>query len=245
MNAHVVVMPVRTNVHMTRRAIESCLRQSIDGGVVLNVIDNGSDDGCGPYLRSLQCGIILQTYATPQNLHRIWNQSIRLAFGRLGAEHVLVVNNDIVLRPDTYRLLLEDGGLFVTGIGVDTIEGTYHANPSARSPHPSFSCFLIRRECWDRVGPFEETYHIYYGDNSYHVRMHRAGIDARQIDVPFYHVGSGTLKSVNPETREKLFRLSDEDKGTFERQYGCLPTTEAYDRLFHPDSFGSIRAVTS
>lgn len=231
-------MVVRAHLPMTRAAVESCLRQSIQGGVMLNVIDNASQD-CGPYLRSLQGNILLQSYGTPRNLHKLWNQALGLAFGRLGAEHALVVNNDVVLRPDTYRLLVADGSLFVTGIGVGTIEETYRVAPSARSLHPDFSCFLMRKECWERVGPFEECYAIYAGDCAYHVRMHRMGVEARSIDVPFYHVGSGTLKHVDSETRDEIQRIADGDRETFVKRHGCAVGTEAYDALFLPSAFGA------
>lgn len=238
MQGNVIVMPVRAGIAMTRRAVESALRQHVDGGVVLNAIDNGSTDGCAAYLRALNGSVILQTYARPQNLHRVWNQALRLAFEKLHVEHVLVINNDVVLRPDTYRSLLADGGMFVTGVGVDTIEGTYQANPLSRSPHPHFSCFLMRKVCWDRVGAFEESYYAYAGDCSYHVRMHRAGIDAHSIDLPFYHVGSGTLKSVDHKTRDEIQGLADADRATFEKQYGCAIGSDAYGKLFDPMMFG-------
>ena len=54
----------------------------------------------------------------PYSVSHAWNVLIRETL-RIGADHVLVCNNDIELHPATYRLLLADGGDFVTPMGMD------------------------------------------------------------------------------------------------------------------------------
>jgi len=92
----------------------------------------------------------------------ILEPGLRWAFSK-GAEHVLVVNNDVLLRPDTYRLLVADGSLFVTAVASDDPDcvkpvqqpsGRWdyaEPDPAGKRPHPTMSCFLIRRECWVKV----------------------------------------------------------------------------------------------
>jgi len=232
---NVVIVPIRVNLQMTKHCIDSLDAQDIADGVVTYLIDNGTDDGCGPWIRA-QEGITV-AYTRPKGLSQVWNRALHHVFDELHLPHVLVVNNDTVLRSDTYRLLVEDGGPFVTGVGVGMMEqmGFQECDAAGvltRRPHPDFSCFLIRREVWDTIGSFDEDMVTWCSDCSYHVRMYRAGIDAACISVPFYHIASGTLKHVDPETHEALCRQSDADREAFRRKYNCLPGTPEYTELF-------------
>lgn len=232
-----VVMPVVAGYEMTRRCVRSVLAQDID--VHLLAIDNGSTDGTGAYLRSLPVQRVTTiTYNPAVSLHHAWNQALTLAFNASAAP-VLVINNDVVLRPDTFSLLEADGGLFVTGVGVGTMEQmgfmeVTAANVPTRSPHPSFSCFLIRRECWERAGQFDEDFWVYCGDGDYHLRMDKAGIEAYSISVPFYHEISGTLKAVPRAQHEEICRRADADRATFVRKYGfAIGSPEYYASFTH------------
>lgn len=229
---NLVIMPVLLGQEMTRRAIASVERQSIAHGATLMAIDNGSQDGCGPYLRSIRDGIILQSYTAPKSLHAVWNAALRFAFDQLHLPYALVINNDVVLRHDTMRLLAEDGGPFVTGVSVDKPEDTYTTDPSARSPHPCFSCFLIRKEVWDAVGEFDEGLWAYCGDASYHLKMERAGIFAYSIGIPFLHIGSGTIKNADPAQRDYLLKLAEADRSLFERKHGFKVGSDEYYAQF-------------
>jgi GT2 family glycosyltransferase len=226
---NLIILPIRVSVDMTRKCISSLLQQDIP--VKILAIDNGSEDGCAQYLRSCW-GVQIITYPRPMGLSRLWNNCLEMSFEHMKLEHVLVVNNDTVLRPDTYRLLLEDGGSFVTGVGVDTAAKTLRADPSSKRPHPDFSCFMIRRECWETTGRFDESMMTWASDNDYHVRMFRAGIDAHCISLPFYHVASGTLKHLDGEIKQALYRQSDKDRERFREKYGCSPGTPEYEALF-------------
>jgi len=225
---HLIVIPVLTGPHMTARCIDSALAQDVDDVKVL-VIDNGSRD-CGPMLRSYGGRITLVSYSMPRSLNVVWNMTLDLAFRSLRLDHALVINNDTVLRPDTYRLLRDDGGLFVTGVSVDTMQAMKHADVTSKSPHPGFSCFLIRSECWNRVGRFDERYWAYASDGDMHLRMDRMGIDAYALAVPFYHEVSGTLKHVDDVTRDQLCKRADADRETFRQTYGfSIGSPEYYD----------------
>jgi len=218
---------------MTRACIESALAQDI-GDVWLYAIDNASDDGTGDYLRTLGVRTTVVGHRKPQGLHKVWNEALTLAFDSLLLPHALVVNNDVILRTDTYRHLRDDGGLFVTGVGVGTYEEMKACDPTCKSPGPSFSCFLIRRECWERVGEFDEGMHAHCGDGDYHLRMHALGIEACSIAVPFGHVGSATIKYAEPEERDRLCRQADADRAYFMQKWGCaIGSDDYYQRLAH------------
>ena len=241
---NLVIVPVRVNLPMTARCVESAHNQDIP--VTLMCIDNGTTDGCGPWLRANSD--IVVSFTRPKGLSCVWNRMLAYAFDTLRLPWALVMNNDTILRPDTYRLLVEDGGSFVTAVGVSSmaqmgwIEGSpLGVNQSnevcvnltlTRRPHPDFSCFLIRHEVWERDGGFDEHMVSWCSDCDYHVRMYRAGIPACCISIPFYHIASGTLKHVDPETHEALCRQSDRDREAFCMKYGCLPGTPEYTELF-------------
>lgn len=227
-----IVMPIYNQLALTRDAIASCLAQDIAGGVrVLCVIDRG-DDGVTQWLRAQ--GRAMQVVEAPGcGVSKAWNLALSHVFDTLGGEHTLVVNSDVRLRPDTYRRLVDDGGKFVTCVGTSSGAKFPGGEPTGkRRPHPDFSNFLIRRECWELVGRFDENLRIYCGDGSYHLRMHRAGIEAYCLDIPFWHYASGTLKHTDPEDRERILKQAQADREEFARMYGCQMGSPEYYDLF-------------
>ncbi len=107
------------------------------------------------------------------------------------------------------------------------------ANPTASRPHPDFSCFLIRRWVWEKVGPFDERYLIAYcEDADYHVRMHRAKVDAKCIDIPFLHHAAATINSLPVWERERVERQADLNRALFKKEYGCEVGSAEYYALF-------------
>ena len=161
------LVPVRNNLHLTMAAVKTFLAQDIPVRVLL--IDNGSTDGTAEWARSRHPQVVYVRKDPPLSVAQSWNRGLTLLFNDTRNQHVLVCNNDIELRPDTYRLLLEDGGGFVTGVGVDSrgqIDPDSTTQPKdrvdvatlSRSPHPHFSCYLIRRSVWETVGKFDEGF---------------------------------------------------------------------------------------
>jgi glycosyltransferase involved in cell wall biosynthesis len=237
---NVIIVPVVRGRQMTRECIESALAQDI-GDVWLYVIDNASTDGTGEYLRTLGVRTTLVSHMRPVSLHKVWNEALTLAFDSLRLPFALVVNNDVILRTDTYRHLRDDGGLFVTGVGVGTQDEMASCDPSSRSPHPSFSCFLMRRECWERLGEFDEGMYAFAGDGDYHLRMHAEGIEAYSIAVPFGHVGSATINLAEPEERDQLCKQADRDRAYFKSKWNCEIGSDEYYKRFSPTTHNVYR----
>jgi GT2 family glycosyltransferase len=175
------------------------------------LIDNGSTDSTQKGAKEL----------TEMEYHRneeMWGFQKSVNFGikhffrkEYGFDYVLVLNNDIVLHEDAILQLVkrfEQGGVgMVTCLDVSGEMNGAHKHPSKiseiktnekdtcpESPHPNFSAFMINRECWDKVGEFDEVFApAYYEDNDMHYRMNLAGIKA--VCYPpamFYHYGSRT-----------------------------------------------------
>src|SRR5215467_11592086 len=225
-----IVMPVYNNLALTREAVRSCLAQDIGDVRELVVVDKG-DDGVLPWLRTQPVDVI----SLPQcGVTKAWNTALTSIFGGLRLPHALVVNNDIKLRPDAYRLLVEDGGQFVTCVG--TSSGAEWPGgqplPSRKRPHPDFSCFLIRRECWQKVGSFDPSLRIYTSDGDYHLRMHKAGVTAYCLDLPFWHAASATLKNADAPERDRILKIAGEDREAFARKWGFTMGSDEYYQAF-------------
>lgn len=228
---------------LTRNAVATFLAQDIEGGVKLLVINNASTDNTVQWLTSIASKddrIHTMHFSDQRSVAECWNRGLAWIFAQ-GADRALVVNNDVELRPDTYRLLLADGGPFVTAVGVNTREQMMETlEPEKRRNRPDFSCWLMQREVWDMGMRFDEGFRIaWFEDNAMHVEMHRNGISAYCIGVPFYHIGSGTLKNTSEAERLRFHEAFDHNKERFRQMYGCYPSdTAAYDALFDPSMFG-------
>lgn len=220
------IMLCRNAIELTKVAVRSVMEQDIP--VQLRVVDNGSSDGTDEFFKLLPN---YTRFNPPLGVSAGWNFALTTVFRQ--SDHALVVNNDVVLRSDTYRSLLEDGGDFVTAVSVDDIKGIEGEWRNSRRPHPDFSCFMIRREVWEKVGGFDESMVLYVSDGDYHLRMHQAGIEAYTIGIPFYHYASGTLKSASAAEKAAISRQADRDRDTFERKWGCRMGSPEYYKLFN------------
>jgi len=231
-----IVVVARNNLSLLKQAVASFNAQDVEGGVRVMCVDNGSTDGVPHYLH--QHGEIDAIHNMPQRgVSHAWNQALRYVFSLAGArrvERVLVCNSDVVLRPDTWRRLADERAQFVTAVGTDDprlIASPYpEPRPDARRPHPDFSCFMISRECYTLVGPFDENFKGAYGEDSdMHVRMHDAGIEAYCIDLPFLHVGGGaqTVKRADETEQRRITKQAAANRAYFLKKWGFpIPTPE-------------------
>lgn len=260
-----VLMLVRNNMAITREAVESVLAQSAP--VRLLIINNGSVDGATQYVNSLlghDERIVAMHFAPGKGVAESWNIGLRYIWEQ-GAGHAIVVNNDVILRHDTYELLLADGGEFVTAVGV---RGQHYGErrdglrvfkdnrgvevfpagvgPNKR-PHPDFSAWLIRKHAWDVVGELDENFRGGMGEDcDYHVRLHKAGITAISLDLPFYHHGSATIKNAQPREARSIADQAGRNRAYFREKWGCdLGSTEYYHDIFGHDAPGDdVPAMT-
>jgi GT2 family glycosyltransferase len=234
MNGSILII-ARNNLHLTKLAVKSAMAQDVICDVL--VIDNASTDGTRDWLKTKPVAV---SYMPKQkSLSYCWNMGIK-AFWGIKAEAVLVLNNDVIITPDTYRTLAATMLPFVTAVGVND-EAQLHKVSGLTNdymletarPHPDFSAFMIRKYVTDIVGWFDESYFpAYCEDCQYHVRMHRAGVQALCINVPFLHMGAQTLANAEPGEASRIRRYADDNREKFRREFGCLPGTPEYERLF-------------
>ena len=223
---HPVLILTHNALELTNRALSSIFGQDIP--VHVFVVDNNSTDGTVPYLEELGCQVFAAKW--DMGVSRAWNYGLGYFFQQ-GEDHVLVVNNDVILRPETYSELILDGGLFVTGVGVNESEQFTANFIKTIRPNPDFSCFLMKREAWEKVGMFDESMILYASDCDYHVRMHKEGIEAYTIGMPFFHTASGTIKR-NPEEAGRIIEQANRDRIAFYEKWGVGIGTPEYYELF-------------
>jgi GT2 family glycosyltransferase len=231
-----VACVARNNLHLTKLAIKSALAQDYPCDVLL--IDNASTDGTSAWAGTKPIAYV-QT-RNQESLAACWNFALKLKGHR---EHVLIMNNDAEIHSSTYRLLLAHGGPFVTCVSVNSVtqlhgqQGTetdyVKELRAGERPHPDFSCFLIRRSVVEKVGLFDEDcWPAYTEDSRYHVRMHRAGVRAVCIDLPFLHHGASTLKNASEAEKIQIEHGAHKNRERFKELYGCYPGTPEYEELF-------------
>jgi GT2 family glycosyltransferase len=228
-NMNPVLMLCRNSLELTKRAVRTVLEQDVP--VSLYVIDNDSTDGTLEFLKENR---IKHWHMSPaKGVSASWNFGLDYLFNTAMCRKVLVINNDVELRPDTYRALGRSALPFVTAVSVGDPAQLEWDEVDRLRPHPDFSCFLIRQQVWETVGRFDESMRHYCSDGDYHLRMHKAGIDACTIGVPFFHYASGTLKNATAEERRAIEMQADADRDTFQAKWGVKIGSPEYYRLFN------------
>ena len=110
-------------------------------------------------------------------------------------------------------------------------------DPNAKRPHPDFSCFLIRKSLYEKVGPFDENFKIAFcEDGDYDLRMYAAGVRAYCIDLPYLHHGSMTVKNAEVEEVKRIQAQAEKNREYFYKKHGVhMGSEEYYKRLDKSD----------
>jgi GT2 family glycosyltransferase len=229
-----VVILTMNNLEMNKQCVAAVQGQDVQ--TKLFIYDNGSTDGTAEWVQSLGVTCCLAT--ENKGVSRGWNQMLNFIFSN-GYDHALVINSDAFLPPWMYRRLLRYEAPFVTGIAVDQeVKEEPPFDIRDVNEHPDFSCFLIRRDAWETVGPFDETMKIYASDCSWHIEAHFKGVRLLKSNSPYYHVNSQTLKRATPEVRAAIEVQADKDRQRLRDKWGVVPGTQEYQALFSPENFG-------
>lgn len=248
-----IIVTTHNGLPLTKACMKTLLAQN--GSPPILAIDNASTDGTYRWLKTQPVDSMYGHYGS---VSEMWNTALRYAWSQ-GFERALVVNNDTELGPETYEYLATSTSmeehyanhyLFATCVSVSVpeqnihpaLEWSYHIRP-----HPDFSCFMIHKKCTEIVGWFDENYRLAYGEDcDYHVRMHRAGVEAVCLDIPFLHHGASTIKGAPTEEQERIQRQAERNRQRFFDTYGAhIGVPEEYETLFTPETFGINRAVSA
>tara|TARA_R110000868_G_scaffold167806_1_gene402265 strand:- start:880 stop:1620 length:741 start_codon:yes stop_codon:yes gene_type:complete len=237
-----ILLLAKDNLALTKECLKSLRAQTVP--CELLVINNASSDGTKQWLRT-QRGIRVMTFEEQRSVAACWNEGMRWAWSQ-GYTEVLSVNNDTELLPETYQTLsdwaaADDGRTtgMVTCVSRREREELAYERPFTSRPNPDFSCYLLQRWAWEKVGGFDEDYLIAFGEDCrFHAESWRKGIRCECISLPFLHHGSQTIKQADEIERRRIGRQADKNRELFYQTYGERIGTEGYDRLFTAETFG-------
>lgn len=101
--------------------------------------------------------------------------------------------------------------------------------------HPCFSGFMISKEGWDKVGPFDEEFKpCYFEDNDYHYRINLAGMKAIVLPTAmFYHYGSKTQLEALPGEVICPGPMFENNRAYYIRKWGGQPGMERFNVAFN------------
>lgn len=208
-----------------RRMLETCLsslkRQTVQNFKV-TVVDNGSDDGSGVYVRENFPGVDLLEFSTNRGFSVAVNEGIEN--GRLPL--VLLLNNDTELDERCLEVLLESSAAediydmfalkmlafhersLLDGAGDGVMRGGVgYRLGTMENDGPSYclkkevfgacaGAALYRRSLFEKIGLFDEDFFAYLEDVDFNMRAARNG--SRCLYLPkavVYHIGSASSGS--------------------------------------------------
>lgn len=229
-----VLILTRNCLDLTKRCVESVRKQDIPAHIY--IYDNGSTDKTCGWLEA-ETGKDFGWSGSPVNdgVSIGWNIGLDYLFDHLKAEHVLVLNNDVILPAYAYSEFIGYSVPFVSGTEtreVFQIGPLYDYERKPLTYGPDFSCFLIRRECWKRIGNFDIAMKIWCSDCDYDVRARKLGMPLWKSSTLYYHERASTSRLASQAERRELARIGDADRAAFKTKWGCLPGTLEYEELF-------------
>lgn len=185
-------------------------------------------------------------------LAKSWNYAIKRLCVDEGYDAVIIMNDDVVLRPTTgmelamalleqqYRmgydreLLLisarhaNHGDMFTDEVNWKLL----NAKKPEFQPGPDFSCFATTRKLLDVIGPFDEHFNpAYYEDNDMHRRIQLAGFEAYAF-APYWHYRSMTVRTSN-ERAAMMAAAQARGRDYYIAKWGGIPGQETYVTPFN------------
>jgi GT2 family glycosyltransferase len=179
-----------------------------------------------------------------------WNQGVEWGLER-AFTHFIIANNDILVGPNAIqamytRMKREPAVLLCSAVDVIrevpvpqfVLDETKDVNkkPDTEAPHPNFSCFMINRECVEKVGMFDEGFFpAYFEDNDFHYRLKLAGGNDCAIantTAVFIHYGSRT-QNQNAGAPIVPGEMFQKNRGYFITKWGGEPTREKFTHPFN------------
>ena len=198
-----IVIPVRDQIHLTQSMVEQLIGQP--GWDKCWIFDNGSEDDTWQYLMEVseQVPEIIPMSAATMGIYEMWDGGFHLA-KIAGAEYVAILNNDLVLQPNTIQILKnalaynkqawiaypdynqqENAG----NINYRTTKGTY------RHGGMSGFCFMLRTEPIDWTPLVDPIFKWWGGDDDIAFNVEaKGGEQVRVVGLGVEHLMEGTAR---------------------------------------------------
>lgn len=165
---------------------------------------------------------------------RSWNRAIDLLLDH-GCDYVIVPNLDLIFKSTLVDNLVDfaeatkDKFILWTALpwgDRESIEQAVEAEGSPETPH--FSCFMIDRRLFEKVGRFDENFRAAYNEDlDMHYRIKLAGETAVGFEgARFFHQGGGsrTIQS-DPDLLRRNYITHDANNKYFIAKWGYKPPT--------------------
>lgn len=213
-----IVMPVMAGPEMTEAAIGDCLHQSIPTRLLIvnQAVETPFRERLERLAEEYSDRIFVWSHEpTLRSLSATWNRALDFVWA-CGGQEALVVNNDVRLHSSTVRFLSDalhqTNALFVSAVGVHEESqlgfGLDLTDIAAQRGGPDFSCFLISKEGHEKYRFDEHFVPAFCEDLDAH-RRYMLGGDGHKIfsvNLPYLHLGSQTLKTVDPNQKRRIER---------------------------------------
>jgi N-acetylglucosaminyl-diphospho-decaprenol L-rhamnosyltransferase len=239
-----VVVPVHNHYGLTRDCLEHLARQTVDYRAI--VVDDASSDGTPAQLRRDWPGVTTLQLESNGGYTAAVNHGVGAGEG----EYVVLLNNDVQLRPDCLErlvaplqadprigsvaaLMLAPDEQTIDSVGVTAdrtlagfarLQGQPAASAGSRAPlltGPEGTAGAYRRRAWEQVGGLDESIRAYMEILDLALRLRTAGWEtALAPDAVGVHLGSSTYGRRSPTQR----RLAGFSRGYLLRRYGVMRT---------------------
>jgi GT2 family glycosyltransferase len=203
----------------------------------LFAIDNASSDGSADMLRALDDDRIgISTNSRNLGFAKAANQGLRAALAS-GADHIILINNDISLQPDFLsrflgawddlkaeviapRIMHEDapdrawyaGGHLHYDWAFRNVHDAYDPNDPGHVRVVDFAsgcCLSLTRTILQRVGLLDERFFVYWEDTDFCLRLKVAQVPIHYVgDVTMLHRGGHASGGENSPVYNRLYWCS-------------------------------------
>lgn len=228
-----IVIPVRGRAELTAQCLQALARTCGRIPVEVIVADNASEDWTAELVDRYAAWGLATRIANAENVGfgRACNQGLEAARG----DHVLFLNNDTIPHPGWLealvatvdadpgvgavgaRLLYPNGTIQHAGVVLDSEGVSHHVHRGVAAddlavteerdlPAVTGACLLVRRPLLERLGGFDETYHMYVEDIDLCLRVWDAGYRVRyQPASVVTHLENGSIVDIGWRNENVLY----------------------------------------
>lgn len=178
------------------------------------------DNSCGKFIEYLEdkqvpSNLIVIRPSTNLGVAESWN-----AFMQTFEDFIVISNDDVVFEANTLETLV-GAAMSKPAFGI-----LYPKSPTENA----YSCFLLRKWLWEKVGPFDgRFYPAYFEDNDWDLRRRLADEDILCVEnCTYIHVGSSTIKKFTQDEMNAHHVAFRKNRAYYLRKWGGEPHMEMY-----------------
>lgn len=230
-----ILLIAYNNLNLTKMAVDSALAQDVDVDLIL--VNNGSIDGTRKWVSDLAAMV---PNVTAVHLERnespikVFNGLLSTVFNN--SPYVLGMPNDVKIPSNCYSEMLKWARGFVSASDIGQSELPPPFPAKAVSENTPMAVMLIRKWAYDALIAkdgyfFDEHFFHYASDCDLALRMAACGIRGVQLDLPYWHFRSASVRLADAFTLERLRLGADRDRACFEQKWGFRVDSLEYGKM--------------